>query len=224
MNSRNKLMLKWIGSLYILGTIIVATTVVSITFLLGKDISMDMLTHITSCVIYIIAGMITIKLYWGIIYKDFGNTKSLGSWIWQTIMFSIIYLIINILLTRLLYLLNNLMITHNEQIISGYDNSGIVTVLSVIAMCFMGPLVEEILFRYIYQNWLVSKMKMCNGIIAIVIVSISFGMIHSGLSVLELSYYSILGLILGLIYDHTDSITMVIMIHMINNTVGILTD
>ena len=116
------------------------------------------------------------------------------------------------------------MITHNEQIISGYDNSGIVTVLSVIAMCFMGPLVEEILFRYIYQNWLVSKMKMCNGIIAIVIVSISFGMIHSGLSVLELSYYSILGLILGLIYDHTDSITMVIMIHMINNTVGILTD
>ena len=36
---------------------------------------MDMLTHITSCVIYIIAGMITIKLYWGIIYKDFGNTK-----------------------------------------------------------------------------------------------------------------------------------------------------
>ena len=116
------------------------------------------------------------------------------------------------------------MITHNEQIISGYDNSGIVTVLSVIAMCFMGPLVEEILFRYIYQNWLVSKMKMCNGIIAIVIVSISFGMIHSGLSVLELSYYSILGLILGLIYDHTDSITMVIMIHMINNTVGMLTD
>ena len=49
-------------------------------------------------------------------------------------------------------------------------------------------------------------------------------MIHSGLSVLELSYYSILGLILGLIYDHTDSITMVIMIHMINNTVGMLTD
>lgn len=44
MNSRNKLMLKWIGILYILGTIIVATTVVSITFLLGKDISMDMLT------------------------------------------------------------------------------------------------------------------------------------------------------------------------------------
>ena len=52
MNSRNKLMLKWIGILYILGTIIVATTVVSITFLLGKDISMDMLTNNKLCDIH----------------------------------------------------------------------------------------------------------------------------------------------------------------------------
>ena len=45
---------------------------------------------------------------------------------------------------------------------------------------------------------------------------------HSGFSLLELSYYSLLGMLLGVIYKKTDSIAMVIIIHVVNNTVGTL--
>ena len=54
-------------------------------------------------------------------------------------------------------------------------------------------------------------------------MAVSFGVMHSGFSLLELSYYSLLGMLLAIvIYKKTDSIAMVIIIHVVNNTVGTL--
>ena len=51
-----------------------------------------------------------------------------------------------------------------SMIIDSINDSGILLqLLSVIVVCVIGPVVEEILFRYIYQNWLISKIPFLNG-------------------------------------------------------------
>lgn len=223
MNSRNKKMVSTLIVMYTLGPIFVGLLVIAITFALGKKISTDELTHIVSCLIYAVLGIVAVKLYGKTIYKDIADRDSKKAWFFQTFAFSVLYLLINLIFTNVLYYINGKMLTENEMIIDSINDSGILLqLLSVIVVCVIGPVVEEILFRYIYQNWLISKISFFNGYLAVILVAVSFGALHSGFSPLELSYYSLLGMLLGIIYKKTDSIAMVIIIHMINNTVGTL--
>lgn len=223
MNSRNKKMVSTLIVMYTLGPIFVGLLVIAITFALGKKISTDELTHIVSCLIYAVLGIMAVKLYGKTIYKDIADRDRKKAWFFQTLAFSALYLFINLILTNVLYFINGEMLTENEMIIDSINDSGILLqIFSGIVVCVIGPMVEEILFRYIYQNWLISKIPFFNGYLAVILVAVSFGALHSGFSPLELSYYSLLGMLLGIIYKKTDSIAMVIIIHMINNTVGTL--
>ncbi len=103
--------------------------------------------------------------------------------------------------TNVLYYINGEMLTENETIIDSINDIGILLqIFSGIIVCAIGSMVEEILFRYIYQNWLISKIPFFNGYLAVILTAVSFGVMHSGFSLLELSYYSLLGMLLGIIY------------------------
>lgn len=83
-------------------------------------------------------------------------------------------------------------------------------VLSVVMILFVG-LAEEILFRGILQRTLEEGLGTAPGLL---LASLLFGMMHAGFGLLpEIGYASGVGLVFGLLYDWTDSLALVTLIH-----------
>lgn len=100
-----------------------------------------------------------------------------------------------------------------------FDKPNKVTVplyISIIATGFIGPILEEILFRYILFNNLNkfnSKKK------SLIITTIIFAVIH--LNIIKIIYAFILGLILNITYIKSNNIKVPILIHISANIMSI---
>jgi len=89
-------------------------------------------------------------------------------------------------------------------------SAGNLLVISVVMFGFVG-LVEELLFRGILQPTLESRFGVVPGLL---LSSGLFGALHSGYGLPgELVFAGVIGLLLGVIYDVTDSIVLVTLIH-----------
>lgn len=83
-------------------------------------------------------------------------------------------------------------------------------VLSVVMLLFVG-FAEELLFRGILQRTLEDGFGTIPGLL---MASILFGVMHAGHTLLpEIGYAAGIGLILGLLYDWTDSLALVTIVH-----------
>lgn len=82
--------------------------------------------------------------------------------------------------------------------------------ITVVMVGFVG-LVEELLFRGVLQRTLQSRLGRWTGL---ALASAVFGLMHSGYNVpAELAFAGAIGFVFGLIYDWTDSIALVTVIH-----------
>lgn len=88
--------------------------------------------------------------------------------------------------------------------------------LSIISSGIIGPIYEEILFRYLLYNRLKKKYSVKKSI---VITTTIFALIH--LSPIKIIYAFILGLILNITYEKHKSIIAPILIHIAANTIVI---
>lgn len=86
--------------------------------------------------------------------------------------------------------------------------------LLIISTGIIGPILEEILFRYIFYNRLKKKHTKKT---AIIINSIIFGLIH--LNLINIIYAFILGIVLNLVYEKYQNIMAPILIHIAGNII-----
>lgn len=90
-------------------------------------------------------------------------------------------------------------------------------VLLLVSSGIVGPIYEEILFRYLLYNRLKQKYSIKK---AITITTIIFALIH--LSLVKIVYAFILGLIINISYEKNQNILAPILIHMSANSIVLL--
>lgn len=91
--------------------------------------------------------------------------------------------------------------------------------LALFVMALVGPLSEEICFRYGITGTLIRQMpRMCN--IAIVVSALIFGLIH--LNPAQILNATILGLFFAWLYVKTRSIWPSVVCHVVNNTIAVV--
>ena len=89
-------------------------------------------------------------------------------------------------------------------------------IISIISTGIIGPIYEEILFRYILYNRLKKKYSIKKSIL---ITTIIFALIH--LSPIKIIYAFILGLTMNILYERHKNILAPILIHISANTIVI---
>lgn len=89
--------------------------------------------------------------------------------------------------------------------------------LSIIGTIIIGPILEEIIFRYILYN------KLClfnNKKVSIILTTIIFSLLHNNF--INILYAFIIGFILTTIYSKRNNIKEVIVLHAISNAMSLL--
>ncbi len=95
-------------------------------------------------------------------------------------------------------------------------NNNIPLIILLIASSIIGPIYEEIIFRYIFYN----KLKKFNSPkISILITTLVFALIH--IYPIKILYAFILGLILNITYEKNKNILSPILIHISANTISL---
>ncbi|MGL4991586.1 MAG: lysostaphin resistance A-like protein [Sarcina sp.] len=100
--------------------------------------------------------------------------------------------------------------TSNEQAIDNALNEGILFFTLIITT--IAPIFEEILMRGFFLN---GFLKQYSPIFAIIISSIIFGIFHGNIP--QFITATIIGCLLGLVYYHTNSLIICMIIHVANN-------
>jgi len=191
--------LKYIVLIYIIQYIIVIVSSVIYLALGYNDLTSFISDQVS--VILIIAYLIFIFL---LLKKYRYKNKTLNKKMYYPLM----YLGISIacLLNMLIYIITK---TPSKEItVSLY--------ISIISTGIIGPILEEVLFRYILLNDL---KKFNSPKKAIIIATIIFALVHG--SPIKILYAFILGLILNIIYDKYDNIKANIIVHMSANIIAI---
>lgn len=104
-------------------------------------------------------------------------------------------------------------IIHPAALIPSWSATGLLTI-TVVMIGFVG-LVEELLFRGILQRTFQHRLGRWSGVL---LASALFGLMHSGYGTpAEVVFAGVIGLIFGLIYDWTDSLALISVLHGVLN-------
>ena len=91
-------------------------------------------------------------------------------------------------------------------------------VLGCITIAVLAPILEEVLFRGAIQGYLMRKY---NPTVGIVVAALVFGLIH--MNPIQIFYAFCLGLVFGWMYYRTCSLMPVIIGHVLNNSLAVVT-
>lgn len=100
-------------------------------------------------------------------------------------------------------------------VFSGLSNN----VLGILSLAFLAPLLEEVLFRGAIQGMLMRLFGRPQP--AIIVAALIFGVYH--MNPVQTVYATLLGIILGWIYYRTGSLLSVIVGHVLNNSLAVVT-
>ena len=100
-------------------------------------------------------------------------------------------------------------------VFSGLSNN----VLGILSLAFLAPLLEEVLFRGAIQGLLMRLFG--RPWPAIIVAALIFGVYH--MNPVQIVYATLLGIILGWIYYRTGSLLSVIVGHVLNNSLAVVT-
>lgn len=116
----------------------------------------------------------------------------------------------------------NLERPENQKIVEAL--LAILPITMTIAIIFIAPILEELLFRGIFFNYFLSKNNPTAKYIALLANALIFGVLHEPWlsSISSFIVYSLSGLLLAITYLHTRDLRYSILIHMINNTISVL--
>lgn len=91
-------------------------------------------------------------------------------------------------------------------------------VWGIIAICLVGPVLEELLFRGAIQGHMLKIYKKPSS--AILLSALVFGVIHGNPA--QIPFAFLIGLVMGLLYYRTGSLIPGIIIHVVNNSISTL--
>ncbi len=138
--------------------------------------------------------------------------------------FALMYITMMILNPLMTWLTQSSDSQNQQLIIDSMRQDPMYVILSAV---IMAPIVEEIVFRGV----LFRKIRNMNRyVLAIIISSITFGLMHVLQSILEMNVmdlpfivvYIVLGLFFVKIYEETGKLSNAIWLHLLNNVVGVL--
>ncbi|WP_429972828.1 CPBP family intramembrane glutamic endopeptidase [Enterococcus sp. AZ163] len=107
--------------------------------------------------------------------------------------------------------------THNQQLVESAYAAHPVW-LQFLLIAIVGPIMEEFIFR----GFLIHYYFSANYKVGIVVSSLLFGLFHQPTDLVSLLIYASGGLVLGIIYQRTKRIEIVILIHCLNNSLMFL--
>lgn len=135
----------------------------------------------------------------------------------QIVKYGMVFLVLGIVVARTAEWLEIPTTSNQETLIQMIGAADLFTGIIIIGIA--GPIIEEIIFRYIIMG----KICIYGKKRAVIISSVLFGMIHlDGFSFAELFIYTLLGVYLGAIYNKTKKITVSIGVHCFYNLVNVL--
>ena len=102
-----------------------------------------------------------------------------------------------------------------SDIFSGLSHN----VLGILSLAFFGPLLEEVLFRGAIQGLLMHYFN--RPWPAIILSALVFGVFH--MNPVQIVYATLLGIVFGWIYYRTGSLLSVIVGHVLNNSLAVVT-
>ena len=125
---------------------------------------------------------------------------------------AVILILVNIVLYRL-FVNMNVELGNQEAVLEAYESSKILMLISVV---FLGPFVEEMVFRYSLSTFIK------NNYVFVIVSSLMFGLMH-GVGVATI-LYTLLGIILSLTYLKTNkNVIASIIAHILNNAFAMIT-
>ncbi|MDQ8758932.1 CPBP family intramembrane glutamic endopeptidase [Streptococcus ruminantium] len=102
----------------------------------------------------------------------------------------------------------------NQELI---QNSGLPVLLLFIFTVFFAPVLEELLFRGIIMGKVFGK----DSILGLLLSSYLFGLIHGPTNIGSWVLYAGIGLVLGIIYRLSGKYSYALILHFVNNLIGI---
>lgn len=180
-----------------------------------KEFSDQLFTHATSSIVGVLLGTLFLFLFFKkdmLVKRIFVTAKpmSLSAFVQILFVFLGVQLILNLFITGAEALSNFFGFTTVADIESATGDAN--TVSMFLYASFIGPVIEELVFR----GFLMRKLEPHGKTLAIVVSSILFGFMHMNL------YQNIFGILIGLVLAYTAfeyGIKWSILLHIINNFV-----
>jgi len=151
-------------------------------------------------------------------WKDIGFKKIESKWLVITILISIIVIPLSGLITILFMLALGLPLENPQLEFLIPDD---ISWMSGIGMFILGgiivPIAEEVFFRGVLYKWLRERWGVFIGVS---VSSFIFGLVHIDIAIAATAF--MLGIILALVYEYSDSLWTAILIHIINNGIKII--
>ncbi len=151
-------------------------------------------------------------------WKDIGFNKIGRKWLVATISISIVVIPLSGLITILVVLALGLPLENPQlEFLIPEDFSWISGIGLFIFGGIVVPIAEEVFFRGVLYKWLRERWGIFIGVS---VSSIIFGLVHIDIAIAATAF--VLGIVLALIYEYSNSLWTAILIHIINNGVKII--
>ncbi|MCJ7660966.1 MAG: CPBP family intramembrane metalloprotease [Anaerolineales bacterium] len=151
-------------------------------------------------------------------WKDIGFNKIESKWLVATILISIIVIPLSGLITILVMLALGLPLENPQlEFLIPDDFSWMSGVGIFILGGIIVPIAEEVFFRGVLYKWLRERWGVFIGIS---VSSFIFGLVHIDIAIAATAF--MLGIILALVYEYSNSLWTAILIHIINNGIKII--
>lgn len=216
MTQNNRIRKIWI---YLLG-IIAVPIIMSIVFVIlqntiGKDIISDGLAlAVINLMTYLIPFILYIKLFGREILEDRKQAKFVS-----VIKYLTIFILATFVYRFVESFFQTIPVSGNQETVN--EVVGFNILIGITVTCIMEPFVEEIVYRYMIQDWLDSKIK--NKLIVIFISAAIFALIHMNeLDIWIFGEYFVSGLVLTILYHRKHSIYTNILVHGMFNIVQMI--
>ncbi|MDD7305103.1 MAG: type II CAAX endopeptidase family protein [Peptoniphilaceae bacterium] len=144
------------------------------------------------------------------------------NWVFKLIIFIGIFLLVNGLISFIFEYLN-FGVALNQEIVENELRDFPVKWWLYIHIILGGPLLEELVFRKLFMALFFTEDKLRSNILAILVSSLIFGLMHENHLSPFLIFYSLPGLLLALIYRYSKDIRFSILVHIINNLISVWT-
>jgi len=151
-------------------------------------------------------------------WRDIGFKKTSRKWLFATISISIIVIPLSGLITILVVMALGLPLENPQlEFLIPEDFSWISGFGLFILGGIVIPLAEEVFFRGVLYKWLRERWGV---IVGVSVSSLIFGLIHIDIAIAATAF--VLGIVLALVYEYSDSLWTAVLIHIINNGVKII--
>lgn len=174
---------------------------------------------------------IALFIVWGVrsyyLYRTYENQylKMRVQDIFKNIGFFFLAIICSIASNALMFIFTGATGTENEKQIDDSLNSLMdkshlphfsIVLVTILCICFIGPYLEELVFRGIIKETLFMKSRFW---LPLIISSMIFGSLHISTNIFSYGLYFLMGCVLYIAYDRRRNIKDSMMVHMLNNSI-----